>query len=142
MTYDVQLIARYVINRCAQTKRPISNLKLQKILYFVQAEFLVGTGQTCFDDDIEAWTYGPVVPAVYFEYKIFGSTNIPDQGKDGFEAILKIDKERLDAIIDEAAKYSALNLTEITHRQYPWKKARKRKDLLIKKSEIKDYFSR
>lgn len=140
--YDVQLIARYVINRCAQTKRPISNLKLQKILYFVQAEFLVGTGQACFDDDIEAWTYGPVVPAVYFEYKIFGSTNIPDQGKDGFAAISKQDRNRLDAIIDEAAKYSASNLTEITHRQSPWKNAYSRKGNVIKQPEIKEYFSR
>ena len=139
--YDVQLIARYVINRCAQTQRPISNLKLQKILYFVQAEFLVGTGQACFDDDIEAWTYGPVVPAVYFHYMVFGSTNIPDQEDDGFESISSQDKERLDAIIDAAAKYSSSSLIEITHRQSPWKKARKRKNLLIKKSKIKEYFA-
>lgn len=139
--YDVQLIARYVIHRCAQTQRPISNLKLQKILYFVQAEFLVGTGQACFDDDIEAWTYGPVVPAVYFEYKIFGSTNIPDQGNDGFESISSQDKGRLDVIIDEAAKYSSSSLIEITHRQSPWKNAYKRKDKVIKQAEIKEYFA-
>lgn len=139
--YDVQLIARYVINRCAQTQRPISNLKLQKILYFVQAEFLVGTGQACFDDDIEAWTYGPVVPAVYFEYKIFGSTNIPDPGNDGFASISEKDKERLNAIIDAAAKYSASSLVEITHRQSPWKQAYGRVDNVIKQSEIKEYFA-
>jgi uncharacterized phage-associated protein len=139
--YDVQLIARYVINRCAQTQRPISNLKLQKILYFVQAEFLVGTGQACFDDDIEAWTYGPVVPAVYFEYKIFGSTNIPDQGNDGFASISEKDKDRLNAIIDAAAKYSASSLVEITHRQSPWKQAYGRVDNVIKQSKIKEYFT-
>lgn len=139
--YDVQLIARYVINRCAQTQRPISNLKLQKILYFVQAEFLVGTGQACFDDDIEAWTYGPVVPAVYYEYKIFGSTNIPDQGNDGFASISENDKDRLNAIIDAAAKYSASSLVEITHRQSPWKQAYGRMDNVIKQSEIKEYFA-
>lgn len=138
--YDVQLIARYVINRCAQNERPISNLKLQKILYFVQAEFLVGMGKACFDDEIEAWTYGPVVPAVYFEYKIFGSTNIPDQGDNDFESISRQDKDRLDAIIDVAAKYSASSLVEITHRQSPWKNAYRRKDKVIKKSEIKEYF--
>lgn len=139
--YDVQLIARYVINRCAQKERPISNLKLQKILYFVQAEFLVGMGEACFDDDIEAWTYGPVVPAVYFEYKIFGSTNIPDQGDDGFESISRKDKDHLDAIIDAAAKYSASSLVEITHRQSPWGNAYRREDKVIKQSEIKDYFA-
>ena len=138
--YDVQLIARYVINRCAQNERPNSNLKLQKILYFVQAEFLVGMGKACFDDEIEAWTYGPVVPAVYFEYKIFGSTNIPDQGDNDFESISRQDKDCLDAIIDVAAKYSASSLVEITHRQSPWKNAYRRKDKVIKQSEIKEYF--
>ena len=77
--HDVQVIARYVIHRCSQNERPINNLKLQKILYFIQAEFLVGTGKACFDDEIEAWASGPVVPAVYSRYMIFGSTNIPDQ---------------------------------------------------------------
>ena len=139
--YEVQLIARYVINRCTQKKRPISNLKLQKILYFVQAEFLVGMGKACFDDNIEAWTYGPVVPSVYFEYRIFGSTNIPDQGDDGFESISRQDKGRLDAIIDAAAKYSASSLVEITHRQSPWKNAYRRNDNVIKQSEIKEYFA-
>ena len=77
--HDVQDIARYVIRRCWQNERPVNNLKLQKILYFIQAEFLVGTGKACFDDEIEAWASGPVVPAVYSRYMIFGSTNIPDQ---------------------------------------------------------------
>lgn len=139
--YDVQLIARYVINRCTQNERPISNLKLQKILYFIQAEFLVGTGRACFNDDIEAWDHGPVVPCVYFEYNIFGSTNIPDQGDDGFESISEQDKDHLDAIIDAAAKYSASWLEKITRRQKPWINAYRRNDKVIKQEEIKEYFS-
>ena len=136
--YDVQLIARYIIHRHAL---PISNLKLQKILYFVQAEFLVAMNKACFPDDIEAWTHGPVVPAVYFNYMIFGSTNIPDQGNDGFELITKQDKDHLDAIIDDAAKYSASWFEKITCRQHPWKNACKRNNKVIKQEEIKEYFS-
>ena len=139
--YNVHVIARYVIHRCAQNERQISQLKLQKILYFIQAEFLVGTGRAGFDDEIEAWTYGPVVPSVYSHYMIFGSTNIPDQEDDGFESISIQDKERLDAIIDAAAKYSSSSLIEITHRQSPWKNAYRRKDKVIKQSEIKEYFA-
>lgn len=139
--YDVQLIARYVIHRCTQNERPISNLKLQKILYFVQANFLVGMDKACFPDDIEAWNHGPVVPAVYFKYMIFGSTNMPDQGDDGFELITKQDKDHLDAIIDAAAKYSASWLEKITLRQKPWINAYKRNNKVIKRSEIKEYFS-
>lgn len=139
--YNVQLITRYVIHRCTQNERPISNLKLQKILYFVQAEFLVGMNRACFSDDIEAWDHGPVVPAVYFKYMIFGSTNIPDQGNDGFELISRPDKDRLDAIIDAAAKYSASWLERITLRQKPWINAYRRNDKVIRQAEIKEYFS-
>lgn len=139
--YDVHLIAKYVIHRCAQNGRPISNLKLQKILYFIQAELLVSTNQPCFKDDIEAWSSGPVVPAAYFEFMIFGDTNLPDQGNDGFDAIAEKDKDRLNAIISDAAKYSASQLAEITHNQRPWKDAYKRRSKIIEKAEIREYFA-
>ena len=60
--YRASDIARYIIERCKETNRTISNLKLQKILYFVQAEFLVSTNHACFSDPIEAWDFGPVGP--------------------------------------------------------------------------------
>ena len=82
-----------------------------------------------------------MVPCVYFEYNIFGSTNIPDQGDDGFESISEQDKDHLDAIIDAAAKYSASWLEKITRRQKPWINAYRRNDKVIKQEEIKEYFS-
>lgn len=138
--YDASLIARYVIHQCVQNKRPISRLKLQKILYFVQAEFLVSMNQPCFEDIIEAWSSGPVVPAVYFAYRMYGDTNLPDQGDDDFDAIAEKDKDRLNAIINDAAKYAASQLAEITRNQHPWKSAYKRKDRIIRKAEIREYF--
>lgn len=139
--YNIQLIARYVIHYCSQNRRPISNLKLQKILYFIQAEFLVAMNKPCFEDDIEAWSSGPVAPAVYSEYRIYGDTNLPDQGNDGFEVIAEKDRERLNAIISDATKYSALQLAEITHNQRPWKDAYKRKSKIIEKAKIRKYFA-
>lgn len=140
--YDAQLIARYVINRCDERKRPISNQKLQKILYFIQAEFLVNLDKACFSEEIQAWNFGPVVPEVYKQYRAYGATNIPGGQKDeGFELISRQDKEHLDAIIDNAARYSSSSLTEITRRQSPWKSAYKRKDCVIKQSVIKEYFA-
>ena len=138
--YDVHLIAEYVIHRCAQNGRPLSNLKLQKILYFIQAEFLVAMNKPCFEDDIEAWSSGPVVPAVYSEYRIYGGTNIPDQGN-AFEIIPQRDKDRLDAIMDNVAQYSSLQLTKIVHNQSPWKNSHRREDKIIKRSELRAYFA-
>lgn len=119
--YDVLLIAQYVIRHCIDNGIFISNLKLQKILYFIQAEFLVDSDgrRLCFSEAIEAWNFGPVVPEVYHEYKIYGSANIPGT-RGAFGMIQPHDRELIDAIVDECAQYSASKLVEITHHQRPW----------------------
>ncbi len=43
----------------------ISPLKLQKLIYYAQAWHLVHFDKTLFKDKIEAWSHGPVVPAIY-----------------------------------------------------------------------------
>ena len=48
----------------------ISNLKLQKLLYYAQGVTLALTGKPLFSDPIEAWQHGPVVPSVYRLYKV------------------------------------------------------------------------
>lgn len=48
MTYDALDIAAYIVQYCHETGTIVSNLKLQKILYFLQAEFLVNKDECCF----------------------------------------------------------------------------------------------
>lgn len=136
-------IARYIIERCSSTNIAISNLKLQKILYFVQAEFLVAKSQPCFAEKIEAWDFGPVVPDVYYAYRMFGSANIPCVGRSGVSQIISSrDKELLDGVIDACSKYSASALVEITHNQDPWTDAYKKPGFNneITTESIKAYF--
>lgn len=135
-------IARYIIERCRENNKTISNLKLQKILYFVQAEFLVSKNQPCFAEKIEAWDFGPVVPDVYYEYRMYGSANIPCIGKPKVSNIISTrDKELLDGIIDECSRYSASALVEITHNQTPWLDAYEPGyNNEITKESIRDYF--
>ncbi|WP_244832945.1 type II toxin-antitoxin system antitoxin SocA domain-containing protein [Clostridium sp. BJN0001] len=137
MAYDVLDIARYIINYGNKKEYNISNLKLQKILYFVQASFLVDKNmQPCFNEDIEAWDFGPVVPKVYREFKMYGSNNIPyidsyiDLSNGIWEATKKLynediifpeDKNLINSMVDECSQYSAGQLVEITHNQDPWK---------------------
>lgn len=118
--YKALLIAKYVIQRCDSLGITVSNLKLQKILYFVQAEFLVDIGEPCFGEKIEAWDFGPVVPNVYRAYKIYGSANIPVGVIGTLKQICKEDENRIYGIVDECANYSASQLVEITHHQTPW----------------------
>ena len=72
MSYNVLGVSRYIINYCNENYYLISNLKLQKILYFVQAFFLEAKNEECFREEIEAWDFGPVVPEVYREYRKYG----------------------------------------------------------------------
>lgn len=156
--YDALTIARYVVNYCNQNGYGISNLKLQKLLYFIQAYFVAFTDekQPCFREEIEAWDFGPVVPEVYHEFKQFGSNSIPsieyyyetdgetlrrvkyDRGE-----INKKDQENIDLVINQMAKYSASSLVELTHNQAPWKDAHiPHSHGIITIDSLKGYFKR
>lgn len=141
MAYRALDVAEFIVKRCNEKKRNISNLKLQKILYFVQAEFLVNEHGPCFDENIEAWDFGPVVPEVYRHYRIYGSTSIPYIPDDYVFPFSKDDRLLIDEIVDACAIYSASALVEITHRQDPWKKAyRSSYRAVISNESIKQYF--
>ena len=75
--YDVCDLSRYIINYSNKKDYGISNLKLQKILYFIQAAFIVYKGKQCFNAPIEAWDFGPIVPIAYREFKMYGCADIP-----------------------------------------------------------------
>ena len=68
-------LANYIVDKCIKDDAPITNLQLQRILYFVQKDFLK-RGYQAFSDDIEAWEFGPVVPNVYFYFCRFGAMPI------------------------------------------------------------------
>lgn len=142
--YKALTIARYIIEKCNDEKKSISNLKLQKILYFVQANFLVSKNQPCFSEQIEAWDFGPVVPEVYHEYKIYGGASIPAFFRDNAISVISTnDKKLIDEMIDSCADYSASALVEITHNQSPWLEAYNKpgKNNVITNESIKNFFA-
>ena len=150
-------VARHIVNYSYSSKQYISNLKLQKILYFVQAKFLISQGRVCFADNIEAWDFGPVVPAVFREFKVFGSclimpvTHYFVEDKNEFFNIRKVefkdnlisdeDKAVIDEVVDYFADFSSVALTELTFKQFPWKNAYSEccRNVITAES-IRDYF--
>lgn len=68
-------LAKYIVNKCTCDEKPISNLHLQKILYYIQKNFLINDN-IAFYDEIEAWQFGPVVPNVYYYFCGFGAMPI------------------------------------------------------------------
>lgn len=143
LMYNVIDVAKYIILYCKQHGYSISNLKLQKLLYFVQAQFLVALGKPAFSEEIEAWDFGPVVPEAYRYFKIWGSSEIPAVIVEGAESKIRFqDQEIMDAILEQCAPYSASYLVELTHHQKPWKKAYNGtyNRRVISQESIREYF--
>lgn len=143
--YSALTVAEYIIAHENEKNRPISNLRLQKLLYFVQALFLVSEDRPCFTDEIEAWDFGPVVPVVYHEYKIYGSTQIPyrKNRRGALNTIKQNYKQLIDMLLDYFSNTSTRDLVSITHRQRPWREAYSRPfDNRISNTAIKSFFER
>lgn len=75
-------IARQVLTYARMHNIPITNIRLQKILYYIQGYTLRRKGHLAFDDDIILWAYGAVVPYVYFQYSTWGATPIQISDED------------------------------------------------------------
>lgn len=98
----------------------MSNMKLQKMLYYQQGYHLAAFGTPLFNEDIEAWMYGPVVPCVYEHFKSHGAGGIAPEGVE----ILRLteDEEFLFNDVFEAyIDFSAYGLMNKTHSEMPWR---------------------
>lgn len=118
----------------------ITNLKLNKLMYYAQGCFLARTGRRLFDEDIVAWQYGPAIPVVYRKYHVCGRNPIQVADED-YDASVFSDEE-MEAMLDvlrERGIYTAAALVERTHRVgTPWQKTEQRHT--ISDELIKDYF--
>ena len=120
-------IAKYILCIAQENGDLITNLKLQKLLYYAQAWFMVNNdGERLFEDEIEAWQYGPIVKAVYNEYKRFGRQAIELEDcnlKTDFGFLSDNVKTFLDEFCQEYFRYSAFEMVASTHQEKPWQEA-------------------
>lgn len=96
--YKALDLANYIVDKCIKDDAPITNLQLQRILYFIQKDFLK-RGAQAFSDYIEAWEFGPVVPNVYFCFCGFGAMPILFISRDTVPN-LSTDKNIIDNIVE------------------------------------------
>jgi len=142
-TYKAEDIAKYLIFLASQENQEkeregITHLKLQKILYFAQVYYLVNFGKPIFNEEIEAWEFGPVIPDVYKEFK--EHKNKPIIIKEDKSTITEEDKEILKKVWDIFGGYSTSRLVDIVHAHTPWKKAIISRDKTISHEALKDYY--
>jgi uncharacterized phage-associated protein len=117
----------------------LTNKKLQKLLYYVQAWNLAVFGTPLFNEQPQAWRHGPVYPTVYQAYKKFGSEKVSiddeyertalssDETVQLMEHEHRLPVEQLGLIEEVMKKYatrSALHLEIISHQEKPWLDAR------------------
>lgn len=118
----------------------ITNLKLQKMLYFADAVSLAYSDKPLIEEDFEAWKMGPVIRSIYREYRGRGSTPIEIEGE------ITCD-EKLETFLKEVwkifGKFSAVELVNLTHKSgSPWEKFYDESDptKTIPKDAIKQYY--
>lgn len=161
-------VANYIIEYSNKKGYSINNLRLQKLLYFINARSLVETGNPIFKESMQKWKYGPVVPEVYHEYKQYGAFEILDsnivkekvdlifgESEDDFPDIrieqydpAKINpgnKRMIELTVDRLNEFDAFDLVDITHQHPMWANDEEKimggeKGLSYDNNEIKSYF--
>lgn len=116
-------VADYLIRAIHSRGSEVSNLQLQKLLYYAQGLFLAETGEPLFDAPLEAWKRGPVQPGVYNRFKGPEWRDVDDP-PDSITDMPKDVQEHLDMIITAFGTIPPVELAEMTHRTDPWQLAR------------------
>ena len=117
----------------------MTNLRLQKMLYFAQGWSLARNGKPLFEEPIEAWPYGPVVPEVYHEYAWAGAQGLSEKNEVSRDWFTDEEYALLLDVAQRYAEYSMSSLVNLSHAQEgPWNG--KNRSEVIGREEIKRYF--
>lgn len=140
---SVRKVAEYLLAKADESVGDgISNLKLQKLVYYAQGYHLALHDGPLFGAPIEAWEHGPVVPELYHAYKQHGPGNIPlsdDFDPDSYDASAV---RLLDEVYDVFGQYSAWKLRNMTHEERPWIDAYQNgeRGRVISHAALREYF--
>lgn len=137
--HDPRALANILLNEADHQKIDITNIALQKLLYFCHGIYLMKTGTSLISGYFEAWQYGPVHPVVDRSFRSAGSDPIRFRAKrrdisTGVEHEIPepsdADVHRLiRQILSSYGQMSAGRLVEVSHaRGAPW-------DVIVEKSK-------
>lgn len=138
-------LAEYVVSYCSKKEMYITNLALQKFLYYIQGYFYKFFQVAAVPDDFCKWPYGPVLPRVYYEFCRYGAAEIVidsdmiDDSLCSFHAE-KAHKRLINTVVDNCLKYKVFDLVGKTHQEAPWNNNRKMGSL-ISDDVMQEFFS-
>ncbi|NJN76126.1 MAG: SocA family protein [Synechococcaceae cyanobacterium RL_1_2] len=137
--YQASDIAKYFIHYAnLEEDSLVTNLKLQKLLYYSQGFSLAIFDQPLFEENIEAWQYGPVVPDIYHEYKVHGRNPLPEPSDFNPETIDNEARDLVDEVYSVFGKYTGTVLANLTHQERPWFSTEQNQ--IISHDLMRDYF--
>lgn len=113
-------IAKYILCEC----NDITNLALQKSLYYIQGFYSAFNGKYLFEDDCEAWVHGPVYRDIYQQYANYGFGSIDCEALTDDFVFTTDEKILVDSVIRYLCCYSGKTLERFTHIELPWLKTR------------------
>lgn len=115
-------LADFLLSSCRERGEILTNLKLQKLLYYSQAWFLALQDKELFAEDFQAWVHGPVLPSQYHRFKDYQWKPILE---DISPPIVTTKMSTfLEKIVDVFGSETAVTLELMTHRERPWIQAR------------------
>lgn len=124
MPFSAQQTALAFLALCEEYGDFLSNLKLQKLLYYAQGWHLALYDEPLFGEALEAWIHGPVVPSVYFHFKDFGHCPLLVETLD----LSRVNPHLAEHVKDVWEAYgglTAFDLEKLSHQEPPWKVARR-----------------
>jgi uncharacterized phage-associated protein len=128
--YNAFDIADYFLWKAQEDNQELlSNMKLQKLVYYAQGLYLALYEKPLFEDKINAWTYGPVVESLYHSYKMHGASGIPASPYFDPKSIDEETREFLDDVFNAFGQFSAIRLMEIAHTDQCWIDAQPRNEI-------------
>ena len=145
-TIPVQAVCNTILMKSFEEKITVTQMKLQKLLYFVFKDYLQKTDEALFSEQFETWPYGPVLPSVYNEFSSFGSDRITKLAKnaDGSATIVSSEgapsvMESINLIWSKYKRQNGIQLSNITHRPgSAWYKAHNKNELFLSNDDIKE----
>lgn len=137
--YQAKVIAEAIL-ACSDPELGdiVTNLKLQKLLYYTQGFSLAINDKSLFSEPITKWQYGPVVVPVYFAYKDNGSNGIFPSPDFDLSTLEENDWDLVREVYEVYGQFSAWKLMEMTHNEKPWLEAEM--NGIISNNALKDFF--
>ncbi len=146
MTYSINIVANYILQKTGE----IDTVKLQKLAYYCQACSLAWDNKALIKENFEAWALGPVCPELDEMHEDLSMVSVDNFPLTAEEKNISFDQDiidTIDVILDAYGDMEGYELSNLTHLEDPWIKARgdaeplEHCDEVISKNVMRKYYN-